>query len=650
MSVLQIFSRLPAIALIAVATSLAACGGGSSPTSPSGNGGNKGGTGGNSVGTLSIVRVLPRSQTVDMGGTTRLSASTTDASGRSVGGVTVTWESLSPGVAAVSNDGMVTGQAAGQARIVARAQGLADTAVVSVDATPEGSLTLERHKLTLRRGTSGTLIAVVRDGSGAVVNREVTWTSDAPGVVGVDRNGVIEGLSVGTGRVIAVSGLHADTARISVAQASATGVVARIEVEPSPLSVPRGRNAQLGADAYDTDGGLVSGISVSWRSLNTGVATVSAGGTVTGVAEGMASIIATVGGGAGGSGGVADTVTVTVGPPPVSAVVITPAMLTVQVGGTGTLFATARDDRANTLAGRKISWRSDNPTVVAVASNGMVTGSSAGSARVIASSEGKADTAMVTVTSAAATPASVSVTPSPVTLSAGASQALTATVRDQSGSTIGASVTWSTSNGAVATVSSTGVVTAVSAGTATITARAGGVSGNAKVTVTSATRSNVSKTPTDIGSIGEQDGWAAQLPGVLVAGDNDDTNFGPLQAFVTYSLADIPTGATVESARLALTMEDAGEFGEPFGLGGLYVEWAATLSLNSSAPGSASILVTTGFAATTSTDVTELVKAARAAGATAVTFRVRFAQPRNNDGKTDQLELAAGKLDLTILN
>jgi hypothetical protein len=61
---------------------------------------------------------------------------------------------------------------------------------------------------------------------------------------------------------------------------------------------------------------------------------------------------------------------------------------------------------------------------------------------------------------------------------------LSATVKDQNGATMAsATVTWTTSNAAVATVSSTGLVTSVENGTATITATSGSVSGTASVTV-----------------------------------------------------------------------------------------------------------------------------------------------------------------------
>ena len=66
----------------------------------------------------------------------------------------------------------------------------------------------------------------------------------------------------------------------------------------------------------------------------------------------------------------------------------------------------------------------------------------------------------------------------------GETSQLSATVKDQNGAAMSsATVTWATSEAAVATVSSTGLVTAVANGTATITATSGSVSATASVTV-----------------------------------------------------------------------------------------------------------------------------------------------------------------------
>ena len=72
----------------------------------------------------------------------------------------------------------------------------------------------------------------------------------------------------------------------------------------------------------------------------------------------------------------------------------------------------------------------------------------------------------------------------------GATVQLTAEVRDQSGNVMsGATVSWSSSAPAVATVDGSGLVTAAGNGTATITATAGSASGTAAVTVAQAPNS-----------------------------------------------------------------------------------------------------------------------------------------------------------------
>ena len=66
----------------------------------------------------------------------------------------------------------------------------------------------------------------------------------------------------------------------------------------------------------------------------------------------------------------------------------------------------------------------------------------------------------------------------------GASQLLTATVKDQNGVTLtGATVTWASSDEAIVTVSSAGLATSVDNGSATITASSGTASGSVSVTV-----------------------------------------------------------------------------------------------------------------------------------------------------------------------
>ena len=85
-------------------------------------------------------------------------------------------------------------------------------------------------------------------------------------------------------------------------------------------------------------------------------------------------------------------------------------------------------------------------------------------------------------------PTTVSVSPVAVSLTAlGQTQQLVPSVTDQNGNSLaGASVSWSSTNTAVATVSQSGVVTAIGTGSGDIIATSGSATGTAAVTVVQA--------------------------------------------------------------------------------------------------------------------------------------------------------------------
>jgi len=85
---------------------------------------------------------------------------------------------------------------------------------------------------------------------------------------------------------------------------------------------------------------------------------------------------------------------------PVATVTVTPASASAIVGGTAAFTATTRDSAGTVLTGRVIAWTSTNTSIATVSTTGVATGVAAGSASIIATSEGKADTSALTVTAA----------------------------------------------------------------------------------------------------------------------------------------------------------------------------------------------------------------------------------------------------------
>ena len=251
---------------------------------------------------------------------------------------------------------------------------------------------------------------------------------------------------------------------------------ATVTVSPATAELTAlGATVQLSAEVRDQNGQVMAGATVTWASSAAAVATVSASGLVTAVANGTSTITATAGDASGSA-----TVTVA---QEVSTVAVAPDTATVLEGDTLRLAATATDANGQVVAGVEFTWASGDTAVAVVDASGLVTGVAAGQVQVTATAAGltgRAELAVVTPL-----PTTVAVTPDTVVLTAvGQTAQLTAEVRNQAGRVMeGVPVAWLSGDTTVAVVDSAGLVTAVGGGAVTVTARAGEASGDAHVTV-----------------------------------------------------------------------------------------------------------------------------------------------------------------------
>lgn len=126
----------------------------------------------------------------------------------------------------------------------------------------------------------------------------------------------------------------------------------------------------------------ITGIPITYRSSNTGVATVDAAGRVIARAEGQAQITVTA---ADQYFTLTQVVNVTVAAV-VTSITVTPSPASVDVGGFVQLTATARDRRNNALTNRTFTWSTSLPSIASVDANGRVTGVAAGTATITARS------------------------------------------------------------------------------------------------------------------------------------------------------------------------------------------------------------------------------------------------------------------------
>lgn len=212
-----------------------------------------------------------------------------------------------------------------------------------------------------------------------------------------------------------------------------------------------GESTTLTATASDGSG-------INWTSSDSAVATVDAGGKVTGVAAGTATITATA-----ANGGTPATCTVTVtAPAQVIAITLDKTTGETEVGKTITLTAnvTGTDNVS-------VTWESSDTAVATVDANGVVTGVKEGVATItVKSAADNTKTATCTITvKAASVAASITLDKTIAEVEVGKDITLKATTTPAEGVT----VKWTSSDETIAKVKD-GKVTGVKAGKAIITA------------------------------------------------------------------------------------------------------------------------------------------------------------------------------------
>ena len=236
----------------------------------------------------------------------------------------------------------------------------------------------------------------------------------------------------------------------------------KVKLSKSKAIIEKGKTLTLKATVTPSD---LADKSVTWKSSNTAIATVTSAGKVKGVKTGTATITCTY-----KATGAKATCKVTVG-----SVKLDQTEIVVEKTKTKTLKATVYP---STLEDKTVTWTSSNTAVVTVSSKGKVKGVRTGTAIITCTSNatGLSTTCEVTV-------GSVKLNQAEVTVNKGKTVTLKATVYP---STLeDKTVTWTSSNTAVATVSSKGKVKGVRTGTATITctSNATGLSTTCEVTV-----------------------------------------------------------------------------------------------------------------------------------------------------------------------
>jgi uncharacterized protein YjdB len=183
-------------------------------------------------------------------------------------------------------------------------------------------------------------------------------------------------------------------------------------------------------------------------------------------------------------------------PPTACSVSVAPASITLPVNGATTIVGTAFNCDGNSIRNKRVSFSSSNSAVATVTSEGNVIAVSVGTAQVSATADGKSASVQVTVTPEQA--ATVTLSPSTVTLRRTNTRQFTAVARNSQNVVIsGRTFRWASSNSATASVDQNGMVTALAPGNVVISAESDQTTGTASVIVTEIPVGSCSLNPTN---------------------------------------------------------------------------------------------------------------------------------------------------------
>lgn len=277
-------------------------------------------------------------------------------------------------VAAITADGTVYALDSGEAVITASASGGARAQMrVIVEGVALSELALNTNEVHLKKGEySGLRVRYNEDAT----DQRLQWISGDEGVARVDKTGRIEGVGGGETYVSVIT----PNGKSASAKVCVDVPASAVRISPHAITVGVGAHLSLNASFLPTD---CTEHVRRWISSNPQALTVSQDGEISAVGVGTAHVSALT------DGGLSAGMEVIVEDAPMD-LQLNPSIAAIERGDKLNLqmMLLQPDGSVESVTSHLVTWKSDDPSVATVDSNGCVTGVRSGTSRITVSSDG----------------------------------------------------------------------------------------------------------------------------------------------------------------------------------------------------------------------------------------------------------------------
>lgn len=393
---------------------------------------------------------------------------------------TVSWRSSNRQVATVSKTGEIRAINVGVADITAYKQGIiSHRMTIDVVNADLEEIQITPSNTTISPGVKLVLHAIghYADGSFHDITSMVTWHSSNHEVAKILPNGKTHGLGLGSTNIFASLGdFDSETTILTVAQST----LSSIQLTHPKESLIVGGSQEFHAIGYYGDGSNHDvSETAAWASTNPSVATISDKGIVHGLSTGDSVILAW-------KDGIKSTeVSLSVTELTLDEIQVTPALKTLAVGSEFQFQAKGKYDTGRTEDITSVTdWRSSNPSVASVTSDGIVHAIAPGVVRIQGRKQGAlSNIANLTVSSEELT--ELKLNRSSLELSVGSTFQLQARAIYADGhyQDVTDQLSWRVADSSIARIGANAVIEGLASGQTNIVARKGNLTKNISVSV-----------------------------------------------------------------------------------------------------------------------------------------------------------------------